>query len=659
MIRPGRSLLREWGALTLLLAALLFLIQRGGWMERADLWIYDTALKLSTFRTDAQPPTDPIILAIDETSLAQIGRWPWPRHRLAELMQKLTTAGADTVVLDIVLAEADDHDPAADVLLAEAIRRHVGSGGRVVLPVFIPGDLNDNAPPVTPLPNFARHAESGHVHALVDADGLSRRVLPQEVIGDNRVPHIAWIVTRQTPPLVPAEMEEVDAARGISFAGPPGYFPRLSITDFLAGRVDVRQVQGRTVLIGATATGLVDRIITPLAPHGGAMSGVEFIANVIHGLRANELTRRMGGTAQAILSLSLLVALLAVYLVARPRQALVATVAMCLLAILGAWLVLAWFHLWWGPASLCLVAALAYPLWSWRRLEASLAAMERETQRIAGLASTATIPTTTDALHFLDPVEKRIQAVSRAVDRIASALASNGDPDDEHRHREEMLRHLAHDLRSPLISLRGLADELRSELASSTESTESSAIARIEQCARRALDLSEQFILFGRAESVAAQQFREVNLVDILHQATDDLWEDGRHQGARILCHSAVDGAWAHGDYRLLHRALLNLGWNALRHGPAQGLVTLFLDLTADGHLHLGVRDQGRGFAPDLLEPLSEAYRQEGEQRGHGLGLAFVQRVAEKHGIATESARDGESFAIWLRFPPAQDSSLL
>lgn len=645
MIRPARSLLREWGALALLLVTLLLLSQRGGWMERADLWIYDTALKLSTARA-TQPPADPLILAIDETSLAQIGRWPWPRRRLAELMQKLTAAGADTVVLDIVLAEADDLDPSADAQLAEAIRLHSAGGGRVILPVFAPGDLLDS-PPVMPLPSFARYAERGHAHALVDTDGLSRRVLPLENIGDSHIPHLAWIVTRQTPPLVAPGTKEADAARGVSFAGPTGYFPRLAIADFLAGRIDVRQVQGRTVLVGATATGLMDRVITPLAPHGGAMPGVEFIANVIHGLRSNELTRRMDETAQTLLSLGLLTALLAAYLVARPRQALLATVALCALSVLGAWLGLAWFHVWWGPASLSLVAALAYPLWSWRRLEASLAAMERETQRIAGLASTAAAPPTSDTFHFLDPVEKRIQAVSRAVDRIAAALSGNGDPDDEHRHRDEMLRHLAHDLRSPLISLRGLADELRGELSSGTEST---AVARIDQCARRALDLSEQFILFGRAESLAAQQFREVNLVDILHQATDDLWEDGRHQGARILCHSAVDGAWAHGDYRLLHRAMMNLGWNALRHGPSQGLVSLFLELDDDGHLHLGVRDQGRGF-PSEGPPPAAASRAKPPQ-GHGLGLAFVRRVAEKHDIDIAMATDENGFAIWMRFPP-------
>lgn len=644
MTLPGRGLVREWSLLALLLAALLILVQRGGWVERADLWIYDAALQWRATAGTAKAAADPVIVAIDEASLARVGRWPWPRRRLVELMRALTAAGAGTVLLDIVLAEADDRNPAADRLLAAALRDHVAGGGRVVLPAFVAGDRrNGGERPILPLPAFAGQAVIGHAQALVDADGLSRRLLPSERVGGADLPHLAWAALGQPPPA--PGTDEAATARGIVFAGPPGHFPQLSAANVIAGQ-NLPDLGGRIVLVGATATGLMDRVITPLAADGGAMAGVEFIANAIDALRAGELTRRLGPLPQALLSLLLLLALLAAYLVARPRQALAATVALCLLAPLASWLGLALGRVWWPPAPLMLVAVLAFPLWSWRRLEASLTAMERESGRIAnlvpgGAAAVAEPP------RFLDPVEKRIHAVASAVDRIAGAIAAGGEPGEEQRHREEMLRHLAHDLRSPLISLRGLADELRGRIA---DGGENPALARIDHCARRALDLSEQFILFGRAESLAPQNFREVNLVDILYQASDDLWQDGRLQGACIVCHSDLDGAWAHGDYRLIYRALLNLGWNALRHGPPQGAITLFLNLAADGHLHLGARDQGPGFIPGATA--APGGTRPDNTQGHGLGLAFVHKVAAKHGLALETARDEEGFAIWLRFPP-------
>ncbi|MEO8122117.1 MAG: ATP-binding protein, partial [Rhodoferax sp.] len=121
------------------------------------------------------------------------------------------------------------------------------------------------------------------------------------------------------------------------------------------------------------------------------------------------------------------------------------------------------------------------------------------------------------------------------------------------------------------------------------------------------------------------------DLVQILHQSADDLWEDARRLGARIERRCALDCALVRGDARLLQRVLLNLGWNALRHGPSGGTVTLALHETAQGYV-LSVHDQGRGFAPDALASLSQPYAQATPARaGHGLGLALARRVAEKH----------------------------
>ena len=49
----------------------------------------------------------PVIIDIDEASLAEIGQWPWPRHVLAELVQKVGDAGASAIGLDIVQSEPD------------------------------------------------------------------------------------------------------------------------------------------------------------------------------------------------------------------------------------------------------------------------------------------------------------------------------------------------------------------------------------------------------------------------------------------------------------------------------------------------------------------------------------------------------------------------
>ena len=51
----------------------------------------------------AASPSPVRVVEIDDESLARLGRWPWPRAKLARMIEKLTDAGAAAVALDIVL----------------------------------------------------------------------------------------------------------------------------------------------------------------------------------------------------------------------------------------------------------------------------------------------------------------------------------------------------------------------------------------------------------------------------------------------------------------------------------------------------------------------------------------------------------------------------
>ena len=66
--------------------------------------VYDTLLKSTPM---GEPSTVPVIVAIDEESLRQYGQWPWPRYRIATLLDKLRELGALSIGLDILFAEDD------------------------------------------------------------------------------------------------------------------------------------------------------------------------------------------------------------------------------------------------------------------------------------------------------------------------------------------------------------------------------------------------------------------------------------------------------------------------------------------------------------------------------------------------------------------------
>jgi adenylate cyclase len=94
----------------LLYAATLLL----AWIQPAELadlrnFVFDTYQRLDT---PAYDPASPVrIVAIDEASLQKLGQWPWPRSRLAEIVDKLGALGASAVIFDVILAEPDRLSP--------------------------------------------------------------------------------------------------------------------------------------------------------------------------------------------------------------------------------------------------------------------------------------------------------------------------------------------------------------------------------------------------------------------------------------------------------------------------------------------------------------------------------------------------------------------
>jgi adenylate cyclase len=105
----GRRLLA--GALGAAAVALLLVLRAGdpAPLEIARLKAFDLYQKLEP-RPYREAPVR--VVDIDEASLAEYGQWPWPRTILAELVDRLTDAGAAAVVFDMVFSEPDRTSPA-------------------------------------------------------------------------------------------------------------------------------------------------------------------------------------------------------------------------------------------------------------------------------------------------------------------------------------------------------------------------------------------------------------------------------------------------------------------------------------------------------------------------------------------------------------------
>lgn len=92
--------------LTLVMA--LLLIFKTAPVTQAELRVYDWMLK--SRQTPAQTAI-PVLVGIDDKSLTTYGQWPWPRYRLATLVERLQDMGAEVIALDILMPEADRSSP--------------------------------------------------------------------------------------------------------------------------------------------------------------------------------------------------------------------------------------------------------------------------------------------------------------------------------------------------------------------------------------------------------------------------------------------------------------------------------------------------------------------------------------------------------------------
>jgi signal transduction histidine kinase len=204
---------------------------------------------------------------------------------------------------------------------------------------------------------------------------------------------------------------------------------------------------------------------------------------------------------------------------------------------------------------------------------------------------------------------------------------------ESERARDEALRFLSHDMRSPQASILTLlemyADDPRS-IPTNMLTT------RIGNYARRTLNLADDFLRLARAERISAADFEELDLADLMQDAVDEAWVAASAKSISIHTKCDLAEAMVKGDRDLLTRALMNLLSNAIKYSPAETSIRCSIEASGDQWV-ARVADQGYGIAPGNLSRLFTRYvrlRSEGrpEESGIGLGLVFVKTVAERHG---------------------------
>ncbi|MCU6496669.1 adenylate/guanylate cyclase domain-containing protein [Rugamonas sp. A1-17] len=254
-----------------------------GWTS-ADEWLRDQVLRQ---QASAQPELRLAVVDVDEGSLAALGPWPWPRERIASLVEQLLGAyGARGVALDLVLPEPAD--AAGDTRLA-MLARH----GPLVLPQAF--DFNGNLPlrvgqlaGGTPSPRpgdavvasgyvanhagLARAAHIGNIGFIPDRDGVIRHLPMQTWFDGRRFPTLSLALLDCCGGSAPAAsgptggLQRGDGLRRLPYSRSWEAYAVIPARMVLDLSAPPGLLRDKLVLVGSSSLGLADRVATPLSP---------------------------------------------------------------------------------------------------------------------------------------------------------------------------------------------------------------------------------------------------------------------------------------------------------------------------------------------------------------------------------------------------------
>jgi two-component system, OmpR family, sensor kinase len=251
----------------------------------------------------------------------------------------------------------------------------------------------------------------------------------------------------------------------------------------------------------------------------------------------------------------------------------------------------------------------------------------------------------------VSPVNDEIGRLGRTLDdmldRIGRAQAAQQEVVEQQR---RFLADASHQLRTPLAIIKAEVELAQSETTKGDDLR--TTMASIGEEIDRLSGLTEELLLLAAAdEQRLSLNLESVRVRDLLNEVAERGRGRAQQDERTIMVHS--DGSVITADRQRLEYALGNLMDNALSHGA--GNVELIARRVGDA-IELNVRDDGAGF-PDsyLAHPFERFAPPVSTGRGHGLGLAIVQAIAEAHGGVVRLTNDaGASVTLSLPIDPAR-----
>jgi heavy metal sensor kinase len=240
-----------------------------------------------------------------------------------------------------------------------------------------------------------------------------------------------------------------------------------------------------------------------------------------------------------------------------------------------------------------------------------------------------------------DEIDKLAATFNDMLDRIQTLVTET----------KEMTENIAHDLRSPITRIRGMA-EMALTTGKAIDEYEAAAASTVEDC-DRLLEMINTMLYISQTEATAGKlTTEEVDMTGVVRDACELFQPVAEDKGVNLVVEIGTD-LRVRGVLQALQRMLANLIDNALNYTTPPGTVTV--SISGDEKLGIiAVKDTGIGISPDELPHIFRRFYRCDQSRsrpGTGLGLTLVEAIVHAHRgqiAVTSTPNVGTIFTVTL-----------
>ena len=219
----------------------------------------------------------------------------------------------------------------------------------------------------------------------------------------------------------------------------------------------------------------------------------------------------------------------------------------------------------------------------------------------------------------------------------------------------------AHELRSPIQPILGLAEILRSRKERENNEKQDELLAIIIRNAKRLKELTENILDITRIENQSLNLHKEVvNMDELISKALEDIKSQTNYKKSIRLIYDdskkeSSSPLLVEADRGRLIQVISNLLSNAIKFTKEEGTITVATEKRSNNNMELllvRVKDTGTGIDDDIMPRLFEKFVTRSE-KGIGLGLFISKSIIEAHGgsIWAENNADGKGATFTLNLP--------